>query len=250
MTPKKTILVMDDDPSTLEFFGEALGDTYGVEMASNADDAIQKLEKTRYDLLILDILVPRMNGFEICERAKSTVNREAPILLISGREKRRMPLILKKFGADDFLKKPLDVDILRSRVRRLIEDGGRKGIYRVLVVDDDEKIRKLLHEVFSAEHYTMRFAKTGKEALSIAGDFRPDLILLDVVMPPPEGWETCRVLRSMEATRGAKIVVMTGRTGLGDFQLAKQMGADGFVQKPFSIYDLLGRAEALLQTAG
>jgi two-component system KDP operon response regulator KdpE len=114
----------------------------------------------------------------------------------------------------------------------------------ILVVDDEPQIRRVLRATLSSHGYVISEAKTGEEALELAGKQRPDLFLLDVNMPGMGGIETCREIR-----RGtdAPIIMLTVRNAERDKVLALDAGADDYITKPFGIEELLARIRAALR---
>jgi two-component system, OmpR family, KDP operon response regulator KdpE len=115
---------------------------------------------------------------------------------------------------------------------------------RILVVDDEPRIRRVMRVTLTGAGYEVDDAKTGEEALEKARGFRPDLVLLDINMPGMSGLETCRVLRSDSE---AAIVMLTVRDSEKDKVDALDAGADDFVTKPFSTPELLARIRAALR---
>lgn len=117
---------------------------------------------------------------------------------------------------------------------------------RILVVDDDASIRRLLNAVLTRHHYQVLLAATGDQALDCAVDRRPDLVILDLTLPGMHGLDVCRRLRSWLA---APILVLSGRGEEASRIAALDEGADDYVTKPFSTGELLARIRALLRRA-
>lgn len=115
---------------------------------------------------------------------------------------------------------------------------------RVLIVDDDEGIRQFVATALSEEGYEVAEAADGKEALARAEAVRPDLILLDLRMPVMDGWEFARAYRSRPG-KGARLVIVTA--GLDVAKDAREIGADGFLAKPFQLDDLLSAVDVHTQ---
>src|SRR6202140_5421040 len=115
---------------------------------------------------------------------------------------------------------------------------------RILVVEDEDVIRETLRYNLAREGYVVIEAATGTEALSMARAERPDLILLDVMLPELSGLEVCRVLRQESST---PILMLTAKGTEVDKVVGLQLGADDYVTKPFSFNELLARVTALLR---
>jgi DNA-binding response OmpR family regulator len=118
---------------------------------------------------------------------------------------------------------------------------------RVLVVEDERDVSELLRYNLGREGYDVIVAATGAEALRRAREARPDLILLDIMIPGVNGWEVCRRLKQDAETRAIPVIVVTGRVEEGDKVLGFELGADDYVTKPFSTRELLARIRAVVR---
>ena len=115
---------------------------------------------------------------------------------------------------------------------------------RILVVDDEPQIRRVMRTTLTTQGYMVSDARTGEEALEHVRDDKPDLILLDINMPGMGGLETCRIIR---ATSDAAIIMLTVRNTEQDKVDALDAGADDYVMKPFNTRELLARIRAALR---
>ncbi|MCL6610808.1 MAG: response regulator transcription factor [Peptococcaceae bacterium] len=123
-------------------------------------------------------------------------------------------------------------------------------LYRILVVDDEQNILELIRYNLEKEGYGVMTATDGESAVEIAGREKPDLILLDVMLPSLDGISACRVIRQNEATRKIPIIMISARGDELDKVLGLEMGADDYVTKPFSTRELLARIKARLRRRG
>jgi len=117
---------------------------------------------------------------------------------------------------------------------------------RILVVDDEDQIRRALKSILSTRGYTLEMAATAEEALLRAIDAPPDLVVLDLALPDRSGIEVCRELRTWMT---APILILSVRANEADKILALDEGADDYLTKPFSAGELLARIRALLRRA-
>jgi two-component system, OmpR family, KDP operon response regulator KdpE len=117
---------------------------------------------------------------------------------------------------------------------------------KILVVDDEEQIQRALKSILSARKYDVSVAGTGEEALDLAIDSPPDLVVLDLAMPGLSGFDVCRELRTWLS---APILVLSVKAGDADKIEALDLGADDYLTKPFSAGELLARIRALLRRA-
>jgi two-component system response regulator MprA len=118
----------------------------------------------------------------------------------------------------------------------------------VLVVDDEPSVRDALERALKAQHYVVITAPDGMQALDAIADERPELVLLDVLMPVMDGFETCRRLR--ELGDRTPVLMLTARDAVGDRVEGLDAGADDYVVKPFALEELLARCRALLRRSG
>jgi DNA-binding response OmpR family regulator len=113
---------------------------------------------------------------------------------------------------------------------------------RILLVDDSTTAL-MMEQLMLGRDYEILTAKDGAEALKVAVAERPDLILLDVVMPKMDGFEVCRVLRGIEATRGIKIIMVTTRGEGKNVEAGFASGCDDYVTKPINHRELLSKIQ-------
>ena len=120
----------------------------------------------------------------------------------------------------------------------------------VLVVDDDTDIRELVAFKLSRSGYDVRTASDGDVGYEAALSSRPDLVLLDVMMPGLSGIEVCRRLRETPATATTPILLLTAKAQEADVEAGFAAGADDYIAKPFSPRELVSRVEAVLARVG
>jgi DNA-binding response OmpR family regulator len=122
------------------------------------------------------------------------------------------------------------------------DDGSRL----VLVVDDDDSIRRVVRTVLEADDFEVVEAKDGDEAIQKVSTEHPLVVVLDVMMPGLDGVEVCRRVRA----DGTKVLMLTARDDADVEQASKDAGADGFLAKPFSSVELLDKVEQLTRKSG
>ncbi len=124
---------------------------------------------------------------------------------------------------------------------------GKKPAYKVLVVDDEESIRELLTYNLEKEGYEVKVAANGQLAVDTAKKYRPDVVLLDIMMPVMDGVEACRQLRAMPELLNTYIVFLTARSEEYSEVAAFNVGADDYITKPIKPRALMSRIQALLR---
>jgi DNA-binding response OmpR family regulator len=128
---------------------------------------------------------------------------------------------------------------MRSRAWRRYPHGVTHGLGRVLVVDDDEVIRRLIVVNLQLEGFEVSTAVDGQDCLDKVAAIGPDVITLDVMMPRLDGWETAVQLRRSPGTAGIKVLLITARAQEEDKVRGGQVGADAYLTKPFDPNDLI-----------
>lgn len=118
---------------------------------------------------------------------------------------------------------------------------------KVLVVDDEEYIQHILNFSFGAEGYEVVTAGDGEEAIVKAKAEKPDVIVLDIMMPKMDGYETCKRLKSDPETKDIPVILLTAKGREADRRLGTKAGADDYVVKPFSPGRLIERVEGMLK---
>ncbi len=124
---------------------------------------------------------------------------------------------------------------------------GKKPAYKVLVVDDEEPILELLKYNLEKEGYEVKVASNGHAGVEVAKKFKPDVVLLDIMMPQMDGVETCRQLRAMPDLVNTFIVFLTARSEEYSEVAAFDIGADDYITKPIKPRALMSRIQALLR---
>lgn len=117
----------------------------------------------------------------------------------------------------------------------------------VLIVDDEPNIVLSLKFLIAQEGYEVRTAGSGEEALRALAERVPDLILLDVMMPKPDGFEVCQTIRATPAWREIPVIMLTAKGRDVEKQKGFAMGADDYITKPFATKDLVAKVQAILQ---
>lgn len=122
--------------------------------------------------------------------------------------------------------------------------------HRVLAVDDDPVIQRLLEVNLEMEGYEVRLAGDGNEAVAVARDFLPHVILMDVMMPNKDGWQACADLKADPDLAHIPVVFLSARAQDADIKQGTELGASAYVTKPFDPIDLLDLVAELISEDG
>jgi DNA-binding response OmpR family regulator len=117
---------------------------------------------------------------------------------------------------------------------------------RILLIDDHQTVFRLLAAIVRIRGYELLYAENGQQGIVKARAERPDLILLDVMMPDLDGFKVCRFLKEYEETRDIPVLFLTARGAESDLESGRQAGADGFMTKPFQTAEVLSQIERML----
>src|SRR5262245_23229745 len=120
---------------------------------------------------------------------------------------------------------------------------------RILIVDDEADLVRVLEFGLRSAGYEVVWAADGQEGLKMARESKPDLILLDLMLPKLDGYKVCRLLKFDDRYKHIPIIILSARTQEGDQALAIEMGANRFVTKPYEFSEILGHIETLLKSA-
>jgi len=236
---QKILVVEDDHDLALLLRKELESDGYQVVLAGSGEDALWLAREEQPQLIVLDIMLPDIDGFVVLERLKAhPVMQPIPVVITSILAEPDKGYAL---GAVDYVVKPFSREQLLAAVRRALSPGSPVKPHQILVVDDDPEVLILMEEALRLHGYEIRTARDGREALRRIAEHRPDLLLLDIKMPGVDGYEVIRKLKGAEATRGIPIVVITDSPvdEKRDKVQMLSMGADQYVTRPLSIENLI-----------
>ena len=120
---------------------------------------------------------------------------------------------------------------------------------RILVVEDEESLLKLESILFTSKGYAVTGVRDGNEALEAIGEARPDLVVLDVMLPGLDGFQVCRAIKENPETSSIPVVMLTAKKSSADLERGKSAGADAYLTKPFKSVKVLEVIEGLLTAA-
>lgn len=243
-----TVLVVDDD---LEFLASSVAmgrdNLIRVYPASNGEEALDIARNQNIDAAIIDAyLTPDENPFTVAKAIRSTPhNANLPIAFISADKAIPTRIAAVHAGASLFLDKPLIGDEFAAAVRRLVPREFSDQP-RIFVVDDDEDFLQHIKLLLEAQRMKVDTLSDSTRILDVISDVRPDIVLLDVVMPEINGFDVCRVLRSTERWRDVPILFLTIHASDEVLLRCYESGGDDYIEKPVLKEELLARINVRL----
>jgi DNA-binding response OmpR family regulator len=237
------ILAIDDDADFLSYLVDALhGEGRQVVTAATADQGLALARSERPDLILLDVFLPDRNGFDVLQALKADPEtRVIPTLLVTVVNEKAEGF---RLGARDYLMKPVEGAALVEAVETALSPRDPAEA-TILVVDDEPDVTSYLSTVLSARGYRTIEASSGAEALAIGARERPDLILLDVMMPGMTGWEVLRRLRESPLA-DVPVIVLSARESPEDVAEGLQLGVRGYLGKTAGLDRLIAEIRSAL----
>jgi len=204
--PDVVVLVVDDDSAVRDLITRTFAsDKVHVLSAGDGEDGLRLALERRPDLIFLDVLMPKMDGWAVLTRLKADpVTSEIPVVMLTITSNYDMGYLL---GASEYLTKPIDRDRLTSIVQKYRPTEARD----VLVVEDDAATREVLRRTLERHGWIVSEAGNGKAALDRVSERMPGLILLDLMMPEMDGFEFLAELRHHEKWQNIPVVVLTSK---------------------------------------
>jgi CheY-like chemotaxis protein/anti-sigma regulatory factor (Ser/Thr protein kinase) len=204
-----TILIVEDDLNAQNLLTHYLTEAgYTVTHALDGEQAIQMARDTNPDAITLDIMLPRKDGWEVLAELKSTPGKEdIPVVIVSMTEDRQLGFSL---GAVEFLVKPVNKSRLIEVVNRAVATTGKQHA-TVLVVDDEPKTVEYLTDLLRHQGYSVLPAFGGQQAIDLATERLPDVIILDLMMPEVTGFDVVQRLREHPRACDIPILIFTAK---------------------------------------
>ncbi|MGB6691307.1 MAG: HAMP domain-containing protein [Terracidiphilus sp.] len=259
---RKRLLVVEDEPAQQLSIEALLGhDDIDVTVVDNGAEALEAVNHESFDCLVLDLRLPDMSGFEVLERLRDTPSlSELPVVVFTGKdlspeEDARLHTLARSVIVKDVESPERLLDETALFLHRVVADLPKEKQNmldrlhrsdealvgkRVLIVDDDVRNIFALSSVLERRGMTVLTAGTGREAIETI-EKTPDLgiVLMDIMMPEMDGYETMQVIRQNPSFRRLPIIALTAKAMKGDREKCLEAGASEYLAKPVNTEQLL-----------
>lgn len=246
----KTVLVVDDDPDIVRLIMLSLEQEGFLTLGATSGEQALEIARARpVDAITLDLMMPGMHGLEVARRLREEpATRHIPVVVISaysaGHDSELVAL-----GVSGVVTKPINEEQLLTTLRQVLGNrsaaGGRPS---VLVVDDDPDVRTIVGLMLEKAGYGCRTAADGKEAFRLIQEERPDLLILDLMMPNLDGFQLVRLLRQRRWTQQIPLLVLTALDLTEGEKTLLQLGPTFHVTKgPLIQEEVVARVRDLLK---
>jgi len=266
------VLVVDDVPANVKLLEARLSAEYfDVVTAMNGQEALTICERAECDVVLLDVMMPDLDGFEVCRRLKTNpATHHIPVVMVTALDQPSDRVRGLEAGADDFLTKPIPELALIARVRSLarlkmvtdelrmravtsheigiespereaVADTGRGG--RILIVDDRPASYERIAATLAAEH-SVEIESDPNEALFRAAEGDHDLLIISLGLENFDALRLCSQLRSLDRTRNVPILAVTEPDNNVRMVRGLEIGVNDYLMRPMDKNELLARARS------
>ncbi len=271
---RKNILIVDDELLNRKLLsGMLAAEPYDLTTAANGREALARINEQLPDIILLDIMMPEMDGYEVTEILKNNPEtHNIPIILITALADYQSKIKGLEAGADEFLNKPVQAEELLTRIQSLlrmkeyhdrlsskanteasfinkvdISNAKNQPQEVVLLVEDSPEERALFTAHLAEQPYRLLIAANGKEALALVEGERVDCLLIDIMLPDMDGFTICKKIQEDEAYRHIQTVGITSAEDLSLKIRGIEAGFDDYLIKPVNFTELKVRIKALLK---
>lgn len=240
---KPVVLVVDDDPAVLDMLKELLSEDARIFIAADTDAALPIIEREKPDLVVLDDKMPGVTGMQLLERWEASgTAMAAQIIMLTANGHTADIIRGMSAGAVDYVTKPFEAAKLLDRIRGLL----RCLKTTILVADDDAAVRGLLQHKFRMLGFRLLYAEDGEQTLKLVREARPQLAIIDRMMPGLDGLAVLQLMRKEENLRDIPVILLTAKRRNWDVVEGFHLGATDYIVKPFMPDEVVARAMRLL----
>ena len=270
------VLVVDDIlPNVKLLEAKLTSEYYEVLTAMNGEEALKKVAEESPDIVLLDVMMPGMDGFEVCTRIKSSPeSAHIPVVMVTALTDVQDKVRGLESGADDFLSKPINDMALMARVRSLVRlkmstdewrmrenTANQLGVVdenttamsestekaNVLVIEDKDFELRKIEETLAEDHHHVMGAESGAEAMELIASHDFDVILVSLNLNNEDGLRLCSHLKSNERSRAVPIMMMGADEDMKRIAHGLEIGVNDYLIRPLERSELLARSRTQIR---
>ncbi len=251
------ILMVEDNQYTREIYQRKFEmEKLEVRMVTGGEECLQSLETSRPDLIVMDLMMPGMNGVEAIHRIRADARfARVPILVLSARDQYEDIQKVRSMGADAYLVKGKSrLNEVVAKIKELlyqgrgVEESGEKKAPEILVFEDDSFFSELYRKILEQEKFVVRVAADGEEGMEILKKHKPDLVIMDLMLPKMKGYEAIWKIRADSFTNRIPILVVSAHDQPEEVKKAMLMGANDFLVKgKANLNEMISKVQTLLK---
>ena len=259
---QKKILIVEDEVVLGEILLNKLKEEgFDAIWELDGEAGLAKVREWRPDLILLDIVMPKMDGYEVLEAISNDEElKKIPVVIISNSGQPVELTRILQLGAKDYIiKTEFGPDEVLAKVRKYIDSNEHvegevqaqvKGI-KILIVEDDTFLSTLAADRMMKEGYTVSVAPDGMQALKLLEADIPDLMLLDIIMPGMNGFEVLKQVKENPKWKDVSIIIFSNLGQEHEIEEARKLGADDFLVKAqFTLKEVIVKMNELLKKKG
>ncbi|MCH7973076.1 MAG: response regulator [Bacteroidetes bacterium] len=264
---QKSVLIIDDDPIIRELLNQQLtSNFYNIYEASKPSEAQKILDDNNIDLVLCDIIMPEMDGYEFCSIVRKNKKHSLiPFIFITGDPTIGSKSKALDAGADDLIFKPIEIDDLLFKIQALlrrsdiyksygkknnVENNFAEQQAKILLVDDDKSLGMLFQYNLKKVGFECEFAPSAGEGFKKAKEFKPDLIISDIMMPEKDGFEFRRMVLADDSLKGIPFVFLTSKGEEDDILEGYNLGIADYVLKTAGPRVVVAKVSAIVKSLG
>lgn len=271
------VLVVDDILPNVKLLEAKLSsEYYDVLTASNGEEALEKVKSDSPDIVLLDIMMPGMDGFEVCHIIKNNPETShIPVVMVTALTETQDRVRGLESGADDFLSKPINDTALMARVRSLVRlkmtvdewrarerTASQLGVSetvtlsalnepveqaKILIVEDQDFELDKFRETLKADDDLVFTAQAGQDAIRLAQEHNFELMIVSLDLEDEDGLRLCSHLRSNERTRATPILMIAAEDDMHRIARGLEMGAHDYIVRPTDRNEFLARVRTQIR---
>jgi signal transduction histidine kinase/CheY-like chemotaxis protein/HAMP domain-containing protein len=269
---QKIVIVDDDELEFEKFKAEFKNDNVTIEFIQDSEYAFNKISEVQPDLVILDLMMPKVDGVTLSHKLKSSSKtKHIPIIISTAKnltddEHKSLKQIVEEITVKSQGQTADVLKIVRDRIKiqevDLKEDSSEvfsieeilirdkentkpEVACKILIVDDDPDTLFTINEMVQSTGCTTHLAKSGFECLKILEKVKPDLILLDIMMPEMDGFQTLKNIRTNTDLAGIPVYAVTAKAMVGDKEVILKHGFNDYIPKPVNTSIITGKISQL-----